>query len=305
MNVRIGLALGSGSARGWAHIGVLRALVEEGITPQVVSGTSIGALVGAAYACGKLQALEKWVCTLTWRDVVRFMDVDLLRGGFIQGERLMLFFQQYLHDRRLEELPCAFGAVATDLVSGREVWLLEGSMMQAVRASIALPGLFSPVKQEGRWLVDGGLVNPVPVSLCRALGAEIVIAVNLNGDLLGRHLKVQPNHARTPKGKAEEELFRMISQGVQSFKKRAKSMFPKLAEVEERPSLFDVLAGSINIMQDRITRSRMAGDPAEWVFCPRVGYIGLLEFDRAREAIEAGYVTVKKEIGALRESLSL
>src|SRR5690606_29185151 len=183
---RIGLALGSGSARGWAHIGVIHALARVGIRPDIVCGTSIGALVGAAYAVGELDRFEQWVIGLGIKDVVAFMDFRL-NGGMLKGERLMDFFRRNFIDYPIEDLNLPFGAVATALHTGNEVWLRNGSSIDAVRASLALPGLFSPVWHDGQLLVDGGLVNPVPVSLARAMGAEIVIAVDLNSDILGRH----------------------------------------------------------------------------------------------------------------------
>lgn len=250
---KIGIALGAGSARGWAHIGVLRVLEEAGIRPHIVCGTSIGALVGAAYADGDLGALEHWVGQLTWRKVVGFFDISL-SGGFIKGEKLIGFLHENFLDKRIPELPVQFGAVATELQSGREVWLRDGWVSQAVRASIALPGLFTPCEYEGRLLVDGGLVNPVPVSLARAMGADIVIAVDLSSDLVGRHMK----DARRVKRRGQV------------------------------PSLIEVMTGSLNIMSVRITRSRLAGEPADVVIAPRLGQLGLLDYHRAAEAIAEG-----------------
>lgn len=184
--LKIGLALGSGSARGWAHIGVIRELEEAGIRPDVICGSSIGAFVGAACANDRLDDLEEWVLTLSWKEIINYLDLSLLGGGFIQGEKLFRMASEKVDDPLIESLPRCFGAVATELESGREVWFREGSLKSAVRASIGLPGLFAPVRINGKWLVDGGLSNPVPVSLCRAMGADIVIAVNLNGELVGR-----------------------------------------------------------------------------------------------------------------------
>ncbi|HEX7970768.1 MAG TPA: patatin-like phospholipase family protein, partial [Thiobacillus sp.] len=199
---RIGLALGGGAARGWAHIGVIRALADAGIEPDIVCGTSIGALVGAAYVGGELDRLEAWVRSLSVQTVVSFLDFSL-GGGLIKGDRLIAFFRSHFVDRDIRDLARPFGAVATDLQRGREVWLREGTVTDAVRASIALPGLFTPARRDGVWLVDGGLVNPVPVSLCRAMGADLVIAVDLNADLLGRHLKPKP--AKTPRKRAKTD----------------------------------------------------------------------------------------------------
>ena len=153
-------------------------------------GTSIGALVGAAYAAGELDRFEQWVLGLGVKDMVGFMDVGS-GGGLFKGERLMDFFRHHCADRPIEQLAMPFAAVATSLHNGAEVWLRSGSTLDAVRASIALPGLFAPVLYEGMVLVDGGLVNPVPVSLACAMGADVLIAVDLSSDILGRHLRAE------------------------------------------------------------------------------------------------------------------
>src|SRR5689334_3726275 len=181
---KIGLALGSGSSRGWAHIGAIRALEERGVKPHCVCGTSIGALVGAIYASGQLDKLERWVTSLAWSQVVRLMDLTW-KGGLIRGQRLFNLFRSTFDDCELGELETRFGCVATELSSGREIWIQRGKLLEAVRASIAMPGLFTPAVREGTVLVDGGLVNPVPVSMCRAFGAEIVVAVDLSWGKLG------------------------------------------------------------------------------------------------------------------------
>lgn len=295
---RLGIALGSGSARGWAHIGVLRALEQAGIVPDVVSGTSIGALVGAAYASGRLDPLEEWVARIDWWEIIRYMDMS--RGG-VEGERLMRAFGERVEDVPIETLPKPFGAVATDLLTGREVWFQNGSLLEAVRASIALPGLFSPVRFQERWLVDGGLVDPLPVSLCRALGAEQVIAVNLNGDIVGRRLPGRSTHRP-----ASNPLLARLSTGWQTVLGNLHDrLSPPEKEEDEPPSLFDVMAGSIHIMQDRITRARMAGDPPDVVLAPRLAHLGLMDFDRAGEGIAAGMDCVRLHLPLLRDALNL
>ncbi|HEB96760.1 MAG TPA: patatin [Sedimenticola thiotaurini] len=295
---RIGIALGSGAARGWSHIGVLRALEAMGIYPGIVAGSSIGALVGAAYAGGQLDRFQKWVESLGWRDILAYLDLSPLGGGFIQGERILAFATSHVGDVDIASLPLSFGAVATELSSGREVWLREGSLLDSIRASVALPGLFAPSRLGDRWLVDGGLVDPVPVSLCRAMGAEVVIAVNLNGDIVGKHLQ---NHARQRLGRrreagADTDLWSRISRQLsKSFGERnARLLSELLGEERGAPGLFDVLATSINIMQDRITRSRMAGDPPEILLTPRLSWLGLMEFDEAGVAIEEGRASVER-----------
>ena len=259
MKPKVGLALGSGSARGWAHIGVIRALQEAGITPDILCGCSIGALIGAAYADGDLDDLEKWAVGLTWQDVVGLLDVGFA-GGLIKGDKLIAFFEKHFVDKDFSALPLPFVCVATDLANGREVWLKEGSVAAAVRASIALPGLFAPVKRDGRLLVDGGLVNPVPVSLCRALGADIVIAVDLGSDIVGRSLQQASSDTESHGSGWTDKL--LTSLGL----KREHGL----------PSVATVLSTSINIMQVRIARSRLAGEPADALIAPRLAHLGLM-----------------------------
>ena len=296
----VGLALGGGSARGWAHIGVIRALADAGIEPDIVCGTSIGALVGAAYVDGDLDRLEAWVRSLRLQTVVSFLDFSL-SGGLIKGDKLIEFFRSHFVDRDIRELARPFGAVATDLRRGREVWLREGSVSDAVRASIALPGLFTPVQREGRWLVDGGLVNPVPVSLCRAMGADLVIAVDLNADLLGRHLRPDPARAPHPRAAAEPETL------AETVMARIQNGMSQLGINQENgpkpPAVLDVLASSINIMQVLITRSRLAGDPADVMVTPLLAHLDLMEFHRAGVAIEAGRRAAEAALPQLRARL--
>ncbi len=303
----IGLALGSGSARGWAHIGVIRALAEMGIVPDVVAGSSIGAFVGAAYASDQLDHLEDWVVSLTWKQIFNYLDLSLLGGGLIQGGKLLRLARDRLRDPLIESLPRRFGAVATELDTGREIWFREGPLSDAVRASIGLPGLFAPVKIKGRWLVDGGLANPVPVSLCRAMGADVVVAVNLNGDIVGRHLR-RPGKRDDPAAVSEGAdialMARLSTQLRTSLHEGKDVLLSQLLGMHrETPGLFEVLASAINIMQDRITRSRMAGDPPEVVLAPRLARLGLIEFDKAAVAIEEGRASVVRMAAALEEAI--
>ena len=291
----IGLALGSGAARGWAHLGVLRALAAEGVVPEVICGCSIGAFVGAAAAAGDLEKLTNWAEALKWQDVVSLLDVSL-RGGLIKGQRLISFFERTFVDRDFSALETRFACVATDLASGREIWLHDGSVAAAVRASIALPGLMTPVIHGGRLLVDGGLVNPVPVSLCRAMGADIVIAVELGSDTIGRawrHSAVEPPAPDETEASWSDRLLNRLRFG---------STEPKAEDA--LPSLIAVLTGSINIMQTRIARSRLAGEPADVLISPRVGQLGLMDYHRAGEAIAEGEAAVARAVPLLHYVLS-
>ncbi|MEO8298247.1 MAG: patatin-like phospholipase family protein [Burkholderiales bacterium] len=293
---RLGLALGGGAARGWAHIGVLLALDEAGLRPDVVCGTSVGAMVGAAYAAGEIKRFERWVRGMGLREVVSFLDVGF-SGGMLKGERLMAFYRRNFVDRHMEDLPLPFGAVATVLHSGAEKWLLKGSTVEAVRASIALPALFTPVVLDGVTLVDGALVNPVPVSLARAMGADLVIAVDLNSDLLGRHLP--PGTLEVP-----EPTNGTVGDWRRALQSRVGALFPSApGNGPVLPSMLDVVANSINIMQVRITRSRMAGDPPDISITPRLSHIGLLEFHRGAEAIAAGRRAVEAALPLLQAVL--
>ncbi|MBZ2189560.1 patatin-like phospholipase RssA [Alcanivorax sp. JB21] len=275
----VGLALGSGSARGWAHIGVIQELEALGIRPDVVAGTSIGALVGGVYVAGQLDAFEKWVTRLTFRDVIGFLDISF-SGGFVKGEKLFSFFSEQHLNPKIEELTQRFATVATDMQLGREVWIQDGPVLDAARASCALPGLFSPVKHDDRWMLDGGLVNPVPVSVCRALGADLVIAVNLNGQLIGRHLSHDDNLV--------DDMGESVSAEERSMWGKMVDYFSSEDDANATPGFFDVIGASVNIMQDRITRSRMAGEPAELTLIPMLEDFAIMDFHRAADAIEEG-----------------
>lgn len=294
---KIGLALGSGSARGWAHIGVLKALDEAGIVPDVICGSSVGALIGASYASGKLDEFTDWVLGLDRRQVFRFMDFRW-GGGMIKGNRLLDFLHEHgvscdASDRRLP-----FAAVATDLHTGAEVWLREGLLAEVVRASIALPGLFSPVQLQNRWLLDGGLVNPVPVTLARAMGADIVIAVDLNADILDRSLR--QNSAASVEADAQTEA-QPAAKTTANWPWQEGWRWRSKNEAVGEPSFLDVATRSIHIMQMRITRSRLAGDPPELLIAPRLAHLGLLDFHRAQEAIDVGYTLTQLELPNLQD----
>jgi NTE family protein len=286
--MKLGLALGSGAARGWAHIGVVRALAEAGYKPDIIAGCSIGAFVGAACASGDIDMLEDWVGSLTWQDVLKLLDPSWA-GGLIKGEKLIDFFRRHFLNHDFSELTVPFACVATDLANGREVWLKEGSVADAVRASIAMPGLFTPVERNGRLLVDGGLVNPVPVSLCRYMGADIVIAVDLGADLAGRALR-------------REEVVTDKSNGGGLLQRLRRSVgFGPSGET--LPSMMAVMSSSINIMQVRIARSRLAGEPADVLLTPLMSGMGLMDYHRGREAIDEGRAAVERMLPAIEFAL--
>lgn len=318
---RVGLALGSGSARGLAHIGVIQRLSELGIEPDIICGTSIGALIGACYACKQLDHFAEWISGLSNSDIFHYMEVRLLAsGGVASGGRLIEFFKQHYGNPDIEDLDLRFAAVATDLYRGRETWLQEGPVWDAVRASIAIPGILVPVAHGNHWLVDGGLVNPVPVSVCRALGADTIIAVNLNSDLVGRSspmvIRDEETEAEADSAleagliseeealEVEEDDFSMLSRLASSIRGAASNLWAR-GDRKEAPGTLNVMLSAINVMQDRITRSRMAGEPADITLSPRLGHIGFLEFSRGRDAIAEGRAVVDRMLPEIEYVLKM
>jgi NTE family protein len=296
---RIGLALGSGLARGWSHIGIIDALHEAGIEPDVVCGSSMGALVGGAYVAGELDSLRQWAEAATWREIVALVDVRLARGGIVGGNLITSFLNRFAMAKAIEACTKPYAAVATDLLTGREIWLQTGPVSDAVRASISVPGIFSRVRSGDTWLVDGGLCNPVPVSVCRTLGAEIIIAVNLNSDILESEPEPPVEAAFLPL--PIEFINRIINQLPTDFREQAAVVAADLmSHGHASPGYFEVLANSINIMQDQITRTRLASEPPHVMLLPRLRQIGQMEFNRAKEAIAEGRLCVEQALPLIR-----
>ncbi len=300
--IRVGLALGSGAARGWTHIGAMRALDELGIVPDIICGTSIGALVGGFHVAGFLSDLEDWSRKLTKLRMVRYLDFRVASNGMIAGNRLFAEMERRVGELRFEDLPRPFAVVATDLYTGHEVWYTEGRMVPAIRASFSLPGLFEPMRVDNRWVIDGALVNPVPVSVCHALGAQIVIAINLNmpPNRNGKGSFVPFGAGRLnplpgwPNGLLRKSAGRL---------RRRKSDEPD--PEPQSPSLIGVLASTMNLVQDRVTRSRLAADPPDVNIVPKIGHVGLLDFHLASECIEAGAAAVYQAETDIREALTM
>jgi len=300
--LKIGLALGGGAARGWAHIGVLRALHKAGIKPDIIAGTSIGAVVGACEIAGQLDELETFARDLTRRRVLGFLDFNLSGTGLITGHRLGERLRQQLGNTAIEELPRRFTAVATEIGTGHEVWLSRGNLVDAVRASYALPGVFRPVKVDGRWLFDGALVNPIPISVCRALGARYVIAVNLNIDISNRGTISNVN--QMPGSDQEMEDTPPVT-GNNGIAVRRLLQRQILGKGEDVPGISTVMMDAFNIVQDRIARSRLAGDPPDSMISPRLQGIGLFDFHRAEELIARGEAAAKREVEDLARELGV
>jgi NTE family protein len=297
---KIGLALGGGAARGWAHIGVLRALKKAGIEPDIIAGTSIGAVVGACHMAGHLDDLEDFARELTRRRVLGYLDFNLTGTGLITGHRLGERLTKHLGTTRIEDLQRRFVAVATEIGTGHEVWLSRGSLVEAVRASYALPGVFRPVKVDGRWLFDGALVNPIPVSVCRALGARYVIAVNLNIDISNRG--TISNISPMPDTDHEMEEAPPVT-GKNGIAVRRLLQRQILGKGDDVPGITTVMMDAFNIVQDRIARSRLAGDPPDAMISPRLHGIGLFDFHRAEDLILRGASAAQREIDDLAREI--
>lgn len=299
--LKIGIALGAGAARGWSHIGVLQELAAHGIVPEIVAGTSIGAVVGGCYAADRLDALDSFVRALTKRRIFGLLDLSLSGIGLLAGGKLRKSLEDELADRSIESLPKSFAVVATEVGTGHEVWLRRGGVVEAIRASYAVPGIFEPVRINGRWLFDGALVNPVPVTVCRVLGADMVIAVNIIGDNAFRGTAISDSHSlaqalkdfRTPIGADETTA---ANQHLQQDFNRSEGGAPGMASA---------VMDAFNITQDRISRSRLAGDPPDVMINAPNSHIGLFDFHRGEELIAIGREAARCALGDITEYIAL
>ncbi len=294
----IGLALGGGVARGWAHIGILRALIGAGIRPDHVVGTSIGAVVGGCYCAGKLDAIEEFARSMTRTRVFRLMDFSFSGSGLLAGDKLLRLLDEALNDCVIDDLNTEFICVATELGTGHEAWLSSGPMAPAIRASFAVPGIFTPVDIGGRWLIDGAVVNPVPVSVCRARGARLVLAVRLDADIVNGATIVEPGDSALDLDD-EDPAYREPESA------RAMVLRQLFGTRRGRPGMSQVMIDVINITQDRITRSRLAGDPPDLFIMPRLGHIGMFDFHMADEMISIGYETTARALDDVHQLMEL
>jgi NTE family protein len=303
--VKLGLALGGGAARGWAHIGALQALKEAGIRPDIIAGTSIGAVVGGCYAADRLDELTEFALQLTPARVLALLDVHV-GSGLISGDRLGRRLTENLEGLLIEKLPLRFAAIATEFNTGHEIWLTRGSLINALRASYALPGIFDPRRIGGRWLMDGALVNPVPVTAARALGAEIVVAVNLSGAGYGRGTVIQDFGSDAEPGTEANGVAAEQERGLLSPVREAASRMRDLFRRRRgTPGFAQVMIDAFNITQDRITRARLAGDPPDVIASPQLSEIGLFEFHRAAAIIAAGRESVLRALPQVHEVMEL
>ena len=298
----LALALGGGMARGFAHIGVLNVLQRNGIHPSIVAGTSIGSVVGAAYLAGKLSELEEWALSLNRYKILSYLDLRVKSAGLIGGKRLEALLAENFAGLMVEDLPCPFTTVAADLVTGHEIWIKKGSLIEAMKASFALPGVFPPVERNHRLLVDGALVNPVPISACQAQNARMTIGIDLHADIIGKAAKPGEGFQTI----AGFDLFNEKDVSAKQQKKLTSSITKRLFRREDKnPSLFGVMVSALNIMQDRLTRSRLAGEPPDIHIKPMIGHIGLLEFEKASELIAEGEAAAMRALPEIKAAMGV
>jgi len=305
---KVGLVLGSGSSRGWAHIGAIEALEEAGIPIDFIVGCSVGSYVGALYACGCIDSLKQFVLRMDGKKVFSYFDVVFPRSGLLDGTRKVReLFSMHTDVEDFAQLGLPVLMVATDLLRGEKVVLKSGNIMEALRATLSVPGLFAPARVKGRWLVDGGLVDPVPVGVARAMAADVVIAVDLNSGLIAARAKTAQvpavvNDAEEPEYKHQllQKLADYYASAEMSFKSRISDLFKRESDT---PDIIDTVMSSINIMQRRITRINLAVEPPDILIQPRLGDLKMMDFDQVAHAIEQGYLGVREKVEEIRALL--
>lgn len=311
---KIGLALGSGSARGWAHIGVIRALEEAGVKVDFIAGTSIGAFVGAFYSTGNLDYLEAFALEMDWKAIISFFDVGFPRKGLLDGEKIYQLVSKKILTENIEETEIPFHVAATNIKTGKEHIFKTGSIVDGVRASISIPGIFTPFKKNNLTIVDGGLVNPVPVDVVRNMGADLVIAVDLNSDLLEHQSKmISPQPAvKNSLGERIDTLIsgsnnKVINTLKGKYQNIEKSVNMKLKEWTPNKNdmnIFEIIGTSINIMEYRITQNNFKMHKPEILIQPSLGYLGLFDYNQAAETIEEGRVATNKVIDEILRGMN-
>jgi len=314
LNKKLGIALGSGASRGWAHIGVLNALAEAGINVDYISGTSIGSVVGAVYSIGDMKEFKKFVLSIDWKSVVSLIDVTFPGSGIIPGKRLFRMLSEYYKDIMIEDLPIPYCAVAADVRTGEEIRFTSGRVIDAVRASVSIPGIFTPFKYQGRVLVDGGIVNPVPSNILREMGADVIIAVDLNNCTIeensGEKVKKgggDPAEKKLTKNSEEEREKRIFEMLEEKYKEITGSIRTKIDHIRSRehyPNILEIIDNATHIMQRSITENQFKMSLPEIIITPQLGDFRLLDFDRGEEAIEEGYRLTRGMIDTIKGLLS-
>ena len=295
---KVGLAFGSGSARGWAHIGAIEAIEEAGIPIHCIAGTSIGSFVGAVYATGDLQSLKDFALQMDWKKVMSYFDVVFPKSGFMDGKKVHELFSIHTDAKTFDDFKIPISMIATNLRTGKKVIINSGNIIEGIRASVSVPGIFTPVKRGNEWLVDGGLVDPIPVSVVKEMGADFVIAVDLNSDIVSPEQKKLRKVEKNPIPlKQRHEIIQRISNQYNNAEKAVKSQMNKMfSSSEKTPNIIDVMGTSIGIMQTQISRINLAMDPPDILIQPRLGDLRMFDFDQAERSIKEGYDQTKIQL---------
>ncbi len=303
---KVGLVLGSGSARGWAHIGVIEALEAHRIPIHLITGTSIGAYVGAVYAGGGLESLKQFALSMDWKIVMSYLDVVFPRSGFMDGKKTGALFKMHTDAETFDDLSIPVKMAATDMRTGEQVVLDEGDLVPAIRATCSVPGVLTPFKYQDRWLVDGGLVDPNPVGLARAMGADVVIAVDLNTGLVSNYSE-KNNSKPLPKAVQRERnelVARLAAQYDQAGKLVREKIGHWFKRNESSPHIIDVLGASMGIMQERIAKTNFELNPPDVIIQPRLGNLKMFDFDQAERSITEGYRRTVEQMDQIRNCLA-
>ncbi|MCF7824351.1 MAG: patatin-like phospholipase family protein [Candidatus Marinimicrobia bacterium] len=307
-SVKIGLVLGSGSSRGWAHIGVIEALEKHGIEISLLTGVSAGSYIAASYAGGALESVKQFALGMDWKKVLSYLDLAFPRSGFIEGQRVVDLIQTYMDVTYFEEFRIPVHMLATDMLTGEQVVLSDGKITDALRASMAIPGLLTPKKINDRWLVDGGVVNPLPVDVCRAMGADFVIAVDLNSERINQD-RMQENSQERERNLAgiEKKRIEVVKTWMKQYGSKGKAMSTKIdkwfSPQESSPHIFEVLGSSLNIMQKKIEETNLEHHPPDILIQPRLGDLKLFDFHHAERAITEGFLQGEQAIPEILEKL--
>ena len=283
----ISLVLGSGGARGYAHIGVIEELLKHGYEIKSISGSSMGALIGALYACGKLDMFKEWVLALDLIEVAKLIDFSFTRTGVIQGDKVFHVIEDMIGDIMIEDLPIPYTAVATDFMKQKEVWIQKGKLIDAIRASIAIPTVFTPKKITDRYLIDGGVLNPLPISPTVADDTDSTIAVNLSANVRKDYKLHIPKIEREKESKIQEIFLEMAQKAEKLLEREKKSNFDEMG-------MFDIMGRTIDIMQNAVRECKMAGYSPDIIIGIPNNACGFYEFNRAYEMIELGRVITQE-----------
>jgi len=292
-NLKIGLALGSGAARGWAHIGVIKALEKENVPIHFISGSSVGSYVGAVYSGGGFKSLKEFALSMDRKKVLSYIDVVFPRSGLINGKNATNLYSMHTEIMGFDELPIPIKMVATDMDTGEKLILDEGNIPKAIRASCSIPGIFTPVKIGNRWVIDGGLIDPVPVSVVKSMGADLVIAVDLNSGVINGHKKKREKNIDNNKQRKAEARNEIVNQLFSKYDQAGKLMKNKLnswfTQSESSPHIINIIGSAIGIMQAQITKNNLEIDCPDVLIQPQLAGVKMFDYDQAERSINEGY----------------